>query len=219
MNLHPLGRSGLATTRIGLGLAALGRPGYINLGHASDLKRTYEVEAMRMHAYSVLDAAWEAGIRYFDVARSYGMAESFLGSWLHQRGIAPGAITVGSKWGYVYTAEWRVDAPVHEVKQHTLEVLHRQRRETEENLGSYVNLYQIHSATLDSGVLANRDVIDELARYRDGGLSIGLTVSGSRHWRLKPEDNPSLPASRRPGICSRLRLVPYCKRRIPREWV
>jgi hypothetical protein len=32
---------------MGLGLAALGRPGYINLGHAQDLGRAYSVEAIR----------------------------------------------------------------------------------------------------------------------------------------------------------------------------
>ena len=63
---------------MGLGLAALGRPGYINLGHATDLSRDYDVAAMADHAHTVLDAAWAAGIRYFDAARSYGRAEEFL---------------------------------------------------------------------------------------------------------------------------------------------
>lgn len=37
MDRQPLGRSNLAVTPLGLGLAALGRPGYINLGHGDDL--------------------------------------------------------------------------------------------------------------------------------------------------------------------------------------
>lgn len=37
MQRRSLGKSGLRVTPIGLGLAALGRPGYINLGHADDL--------------------------------------------------------------------------------------------------------------------------------------------------------------------------------------
>ena len=32
-----LGRTGLTVSRLGLGMAALGRPGYITLGHADDL--------------------------------------------------------------------------------------------------------------------------------------------------------------------------------------
>jgi aryl-alcohol dehydrogenase-like predicted oxidoreductase len=38
MSLRSLGSTSLMVTPIGLGLAALGRPGYINLGHAEDLK-------------------------------------------------------------------------------------------------------------------------------------------------------------------------------------
>src|SRR3954451_15216777 len=101
---------------IGLGLAALGRPAYINLGHGRDLGPDRSVEALRERAWKVLDAAWAAGIRYFDAARSYGRAEEFLGGWLLDRDIASGEITVASKWGYAYTGGWRVDADVHEVK-------------------------------------------------------------------------------------------------------
>src|SRR5919204_195652 len=105
-----LGRSGLPVSRIGLGLAALGRPGYINLGHAQDLGHT-DVAAMERRAHEVLDAAFAGGIRYFDAARSYGKAEDFLGSWLERTGLSPDEVTVGSKWGYTYTAGWRGDAP------------------------------------------------------------------------------------------------------------
>ena len=80
--------------QFGLGLAALGRPGYINLGHADDLNRDYDVDAMQQHAHRVLDTAWESGVRYFDAARSYGKAEIFLGSWIRDRGIDVGAISV-----------------------------------------------------------------------------------------------------------------------------
>ena len=42
MQLGRLGKTGQPVTRLGLGLAALGRPGYINLGHADDLGRDYD---------------------------------------------------------------------------------------------------------------------------------------------------------------------------------
>src|SRR5580700_8770199 len=111
-----LGSSDLAVSRMGLGLAALGRPGYINLGHASDLAGRTPVASLERLTDSVLDAAYERGVRYFDVARSYGRAEAFLAAWLERRGLGPGEVGVGSKWGYTYTANWRVDAPVNEVK-------------------------------------------------------------------------------------------------------
>ena len=180
METRTLGRTDLVVTPLGLGLAALGRPGYINLDHAADLGPDRSVDGMEAHAHAVLDAAWAAGIRYFDAARSYGRAEAFLSSWLRTRAIAPERVTVGSKWGYTYTADWQVEAGVHEVKEHSLAVLQRQVAESRELLAPYLKLYQIHSATLESGVLANRAVLDELARLRDGGLAIGLSLSGPR---------------------------------------
>ena len=68
--------------RLGLGLAALGRPGYLNLGHGAQLGGDRSVAALRARTHEVLDAAYAAGIRDFDAARSYGRAEEFLGEWL-----------------------------------------------------------------------------------------------------------------------------------------
>ncbi len=178
--LTALGRSGLAVSRLGLGLAALGRPGYINIGHAADLEHDYDVEAMRQRAHAVLDAAWAAGVRYFDTARSYGAGEEFLAGWLTARGVAPDAVAVGSKWGYTYTAGWRTEAAHHEVKDHSLPVLTRQLAESRALLGAHLDLYQIHSVTPDSGVLRDRAVLDALARLRAEGVRIGLTLSGPR---------------------------------------
>jgi aryl-alcohol dehydrogenase-like predicted oxidoreductase len=178
MDKRPLGDSTLLVTPMGLGLAALGRPGYINLGHAEDLGQDYDEGAMRAHAHRVLDAAWELGIRYFDAARSYGRSEQFLGSWLESRHISPQDVTVGSKWGYTYTAGWKVAAEKHEVKEHSPRVLRRQIEESRALLGDFLDLYQIHSATMESGVLENAAVLTELARLRNAGLQIGLSVSG-----------------------------------------
>jgi aryl-alcohol dehydrogenase-like predicted oxidoreductase len=176
--LRPLGRSGLPVSRLGLGLAALGRPGYINVGHRDDLAGGTEVAVMERRAHTLLDAAYEAGIRYFDAARSYGMAEAFLASWLEQRELPPGEVTVGSKWGYTYAAEWRVDAERHEVKDLSVTTLRRQLAESRELLGPHLLLYQIHSATLESGVLDDRAVLEKLRRLRESGLAIGVTVTG-----------------------------------------
>lgn len=180
MERRTLGKSGVVVSPIGVGLAALGRPGYINLGHAQDLERQYDPPAMEARAHAVLDAAWAAGVRYFDAARSYGRAESFLSTWLASRRIAPRAVSVGSKWGYTYTADWHVVAERHEVKDHSLATLRRQLAESRALLGAHLGLYQIHSATLDSGVLDDAAVRDELARWRATGLAIGVTLSGAR---------------------------------------
>jgi len=173
-----LGRTGLRVSRIGLGLAALGRPAYINLGHDEDLGPERGVEALRRRAHAVLDTAYERGIRYVDAARSYGRAEEFLASWLESRALAPGDITVGSKWGYTYTGGWRVDAERHEVKDLSAATLRRQLDETRSLLGGHLSLYQIHSATLDSGVLDDADVLEGLSGLRASGVAVGFTVTG-----------------------------------------
>ena len=180
MRARRFGSTGLSVTPIGYGLAAVGRPGYINLGRDEDLGDERSVEAMERRAHQMLDAAYAGGIRYFDAARSYGRAEAFLGSWLNSKGLAPGDVTVGSKWGYTYVGEWRVDAKVHEVKDHSLQTLQQQIRESRGLLGEHLDLYQIHSATLESGVLDDKDVLAKLSSLRGEGLVIGLTTSGPR---------------------------------------
>ncbi|SEU19522.1 aldo/keto reductase [Stigmatella erecta] len=175
---HTLGASGPTVSALGLGMAALGRPGYITLGHAEDLGAGRSVQAMEHRAHAVLDAAYRAGVRYFDAARSYGRAEDFLASWLAARGIPPGGVTVGSKWGYTYTAGWNVEAERHEVKDHSLSALRRQYAESRARLGAHLTLYQIHSATFESGVLDDTSVLGELARLREEGLRVGLSLSG-----------------------------------------
>ena len=180
MELTDFGQTGLMVTPLGLGMAALGRPGYINLGHADDLEKQYDVEKMEANAHQVIEAAWQAGIRYFDAARSYGRGEEFLGNWLQQNDITFGEVVVGSKWGYTYTAGWQVKAEKHEVKEHSLPVLQRQWQESDSHLNPYLKLYQIHSATLDSGVLENKEVLNYLLQLKGEGLKIGLSLSGAQ---------------------------------------
>jgi aryl-alcohol dehydrogenase-like predicted oxidoreductase len=176
--VRTLGPAELPVTAIGLGLAALGRPGYLNLGHGDDLGSDRSVAALELRAHAVLDAAYDAGVRYFDAARSYGRAEAFLASWLRRRELAPGEVTVGSKWGYTYTADWQVRADPPEVKDLSVDTFRRQLVETRELLGDHLSLYQIHSATLGSGVLDDPVVLAALAELRAGRVSVGLTTSG-----------------------------------------
>ena len=162
---------------LGLGLAALGRPGYLTVGHGEALGPDRSVVALERHCHQVLDAAWAGGIRWFDAARSYGRAEQFLAGWLTGRAVDPRQVTVSSKWGYTYTAAWEVTAPVPEVKDHSLAALDRQWPETAALLGPWLRLYQIHSATLESGVLDSPAVLRRLAGI---GVPVGLSVSGPR---------------------------------------
>jgi len=176
-----LGRIGLAASRLGLGLAAVGRPGYINLGRSGDLPRDRTPDALYARTAELLDAGRAAGIRYVDVARSYGRAEEFLARWLAERDVPRDALTIGSKWGYRYTAGWRVDAPLHEEKELSLARFETQLRETKSLLGARLGLYQIHSATAESGCLDDPALLGALVDGRRAGAyrAVGLTVSGA----------------------------------------
>jgi len=159
----------LSIPRIGLGMAALGRPGYINLGHGQSIRGSKSKDEMRANCHQVMDAAYDLGIRYFDAARSYGLAESFVSSWLQERKLVRARkgsatdqnIMLGSKWGYYYTADWAIDTggKPHEVKDHEVANLVKQTEESDALLGSNLGLYQIHSATLESGVLEDQEVL------------------------------------------------------------
>ncbi|MBA4862493.1 aldo/keto reductase [Streptomyces sp. PSKA54] len=176
----PFSRLAAATTptcHIGLGLAAVGRPGYINLGRDQDLPPVRSVDALRTRTHELLDAAYAQGVRYFDVARSYGRSEEFLADWLLARPDITDVV-VGSKWGYTYTAAWRTDAEAHEVKDHSVATYDRQRAETAQLLGDRLDLYQIHSVTPDSPALEDKELHARLAELAAEGVTVGLSTSG-----------------------------------------
>jgi aryl-alcohol dehydrogenase-like predicted oxidoreductase len=176
--------------RLGLGMAALGRPGYINLDRDAVFgsgERT--VEDMQHQANSVLDQLFLVSSSgsgsnkpWLDCARSYGLSEKFVGEYLRDKKIDPAAVYVSSKWGYTYVADWQValaDASAkHEVKDHSTENFLKQLQETQEHLGEYLDLYQIHSATFDSGILSDSVAHQALADCRSNlGWAIGLSLS------------------------------------------
>lgn len=171
-----LGRHGPPVSRIGLGLAALGRPAYINIGHDEDVADVTDRGSLRRRTHTVLDEAMGLGIRYIDAARSYGLAEEFLAGWLDQLEVA--RPTIGSKWGYTYVGDWDVNAEVHEVKDHSVTAFRRQLAETRRVLGEALDVYQIHSVTLESPALSDMVLLGELAALVDEGVVVGLSTSG-----------------------------------------
>ncbi|MCG0288764.1 aldo/keto reductase [Streptomyces sp. PSAA01] len=178
--LAKIATPGAGAARIGLGLAAVGRPAYINLGRDRDLPAERPVEVMRQRSHELLDAAYAAGVRYLDAARSYGRAEEFLAGWLRDRPDAARNVVVGSKWGYTYVADWRTDAETHEVKDHGVQTFERQRGLTDALLGDRLDLYQIHSVTPDSPALTDRELQTRLAELAAEGVTVGVSTSGPR---------------------------------------
>jgi aryl-alcohol dehydrogenase-like predicted oxidoreductase len=164
-------------SRLGMGLAAVGRPAYITAGRCADLGSERDVAALRARTHRVLDAAYAVGVRYVDAARSYGRAEEFLAAWLAAHPETHD-VEIGSKWGYRYVGDWRTDAPVQEVKDHSLTAFRTQWAETFALLDGRVGVYHVHSATPDTGVLDDVALHRALAELPARGVRVGVSTSG-----------------------------------------
>lgn len=162
--------------QIGLGLAALGRPEYINI--RSDKNIDKSEQAFYQNAIKVLDEAYTNGVRFFDTAPSYGKGEAFLMEWNSLRKHTD--VILSTKWGYTYVANWELGYKgSHEIKEHSLEKLLEQWAISKILLPK-LKIYQIHSATLESGVLGNKEVLEQLFQIKkETGIQIGLTVTGT----------------------------------------
>lgn len=194
LTVHFLERGPRHTPRIGLGLAALGRPGYINLGHGGDLindgsSPSKDVDSMRQHCWEMLDEAWRLGVRYFDAARSYGRAEEFLGGWLQARGIPPAEVVIGSKWGWVqcFGACWFACC------QHRLHEFRVPRL----------------SATCIMPIPCQACCLTHwLIELTAAHLISMVTAQPTRHWLSKPGPSPAGLRFQRPEHLSRLAYLP-----------
>lgn len=161
--------------QLGLGTAALGRPQYINV--RQEECDNSDLSEFRKQSFSVLENAYNSGIRYFDTAPGYGLAEELVLEWLQTKNDK--TIEIGTKWGYTYTANFDANATVHEVKEHSLSKLDEQWNFSKQLL-PYLKVYQIHSATLETGVLENKQVLEQLAFLKkEHNLKIGLTTTGT----------------------------------------
>jgi len=162
------------TLNIGLGTAAIGRPQYINLRQEAIVD--FSLDAFKKQGKLVLDEAYRKGIRYFDTAPGYGLAEQLLIDWIEEKRHKD--VEIATKWGYTYVANFNPNAIIHEVKEHSLEKLNQQWEQSK-SLLPYLTSYQIHSATFDSGIYKNIEALDRLSKLKsEYGLLIGLTTSG-----------------------------------------
>jgi len=160
---------------IGLGTAAIGRPQYINI--KKEDSEIFNKTKFKQQGIHVLETAYNKGIRYFDTAPGYGMAQEILLEWLNTK--KDKSIEVATKWGYSYVANFDPNAIIHEVKDHSLQKLLSQWEKSKELMPN-LTTYQIHSATLETGVLDNEEVLYKLAELKDHfQLKIGITTSGS----------------------------------------
>lgn len=160
---------------IGFGTAAIGRPQYINIRAEHALP--FSLDVFRKKGLELLEAAYQEGVRYFDTAPGYGIAEEMLIDWVAQK--EDPSIEIATKWGYTYTANFDPSAEQHEVKEHSLPKLNEQWAQSQKLL-PWLSTYQIHSATLETQVLENEQVLARLADLKQQhSLHIGLTTTGS----------------------------------------
>jgi aryl-alcohol dehydrogenase-like predicted oxidoreductase len=161
--------------KIGLGTAAIGRPEYINIRQSA--KSEFHLKTFRAAGLKMLNEAYSQGIRYFDTAPGYGMAEQLLIDWIKEKNYTD--LEIATKWGYSYVANFNPLATVHEVKEHSLQNLNSQWEQSKKMLPN-LSTYQIHSATFDSGVLTNTDVVNRLGDLKqEFGLRIGMSSTGA----------------------------------------
>ena len=164
----------METQKIGLGTAAIGRPQYINIRNKNT--EAFALNAFKANGYKVLETAYQQGIRYFDTAPGYGLAEQLLYDWVKDK--KDDSIEVATKWGYTYVADFDPSARIHELKDHSINQLVKQWKVSKKLL-PYLSTLQIHSATFDTGVLENEEVLQMLAQIKsEHGILIGLTTTG-----------------------------------------
>jgi len=166
---------------LSLGTAAIGRPQYINIRQNNTLD-DFDLKSFKEKGIKMLDFAYKHGISHFDTAPGYGIAETILSEWIKLR--SPKNISISTKWGYTYVANFNPNAPVHEVKEHSLGKLLEQWEESKK-FGAPLTIYQIHSATLESGVLENKEIHEKLAEIKHThNIEIGFTTSGNNQTEI-----------------------------------
>lgn len=163
------------TDKIGLGTAAIGRPLYINIKQSATPKE-FSLATFRQKGIDLLNDAYDQGIRYFDTAPGYGLAEQLLIDWIAKKDDK--SIEIATKWGYTYVANFDSKAIQHEVKEHSLKKLNEQWKASKALL-PFLTSYQIHSATVETGVLKNEPILNRLAALKEEyDLLIGISVTG-----------------------------------------
>lgn len=147
-----------ATVELGLGIIGLGKP----WGHIPG-----EVPPER-DAIELLEFAYSTGIRYFDSAPSYGIAEERLGKFLHSltRDQRAG-LRIATKFGEHWNPEKQEP-----FVDHSLDALRRSLDRSLEHLG-HIDVLQLHKTTPDA--LRSPD----LAAAWDYATSLGIPLLGA----------------------------------------
>ena len=161
MERRALGRSDIEVTRVVLGCG--------NFGGLGSAPSTWGMGTQEDEARRVMDAAWEAGVRAFDTASSYGggASERMIGRWRAERETRGLVVTSKAYW------------PVHEGDDRGLapERLSRVARESRERLGvERIDLFLTHERDPETPLLDTLRALDGLV---DDGVVGAFGVSNA----------------------------------------
>jgi len=163
-------------SKIGLGTAAIGRPSYINIRDGSS-RNEFSYDTFYRQGIDMLEYAYEKGIRYYDTAPGYGIAEKMILNWKKEKEDVE--IEIATKWGYTYIGNLHPNDTEHELKEHSILKLNEQWKQSKA-LMPQLTTYQIHSATFETGVLENKEILQRLLELKDAhDLKIGITTTGA----------------------------------------
>ena len=149
MEYRRLGQTSLELSRIGLGCGNFG-----GIGSAPELFGRGESEE---EAFALMDAAWQAGVTFFDTAASYGggRSETWIGRWRENRGAD---VVLSTK---VY---WSVTGDPDDRGLARERVL-RENAGSLERLGvDRVPMYLTHEPDPGTPILETLEALDELVR-------------------------------------------------------
>ena len=149
MDSRQLGGADLTVSRVGLGCGNFG-----GIGSAPELFGGGESED---EAFALMDAAWAAGVSFFDTAASYGggRSESWVGRWRRERGVP---LVLSTK---VY---WSVSGDAAD-RGLSRERILREVEGSLERLGvSRVDMYLTHEPDPETPIEETLRVLDELVR-------------------------------------------------------
>ena len=168
----------LNKSSIGLGTAAIGRPIYINIKNTKENKiQNFNIESFKDEGEKFLEQAKRLGVNHFDSSPGYGIAEDILINLIQKGSL--NNVTISTKWGYTYVANFDSNAKIHEEKNHSLNKLLEQWEKSKQLL-PYLDVYQIHSVTPESEVLDNVEILGKLYLIKkENNIEIGLSTSGS----------------------------------------
>ncbi len=166
MEQRPLGRSGIAVSRVILGCGNFGgigsSPAFFGQGTSKD------------DAFRLMDAAWELGITTFDTADAYGggRSETFIGEWL---------VTKSTDVRSRLVVATKTFNPMDDGEDHGLgrARIHRQLEASLRRLGlERVALYLAHDFDPDTPQEETLHALDELVRTGKIGAVGASNFSG-----------------------------------------